>query len=463
MSTDKERELLDLQQVFECAFDEIFVTDEKGIVVRVNSACEEHYQLSAREIIGRHVEELQKEGIFYPSATLEVIEKKAPIELVQTTKSGRYLHVRTRPVMDETGELKRVISYSKDLTELYDLREKVEKISEQLNNYKRELQETVEHEGFIYKSSVMKNIFSTIEKVAKVNTTVLVLGETGVGKSRIVKMIHEWSERKNEAFYELNCAALPHSLIESELFGYERGSFTGANQNGKKGILELANKGTLFLDEIGELPLDLQAKLLQVIQEKKFRSVGGGHIKQVDIRIIAATNRNLKEMVDNGLFRKDLYYRLNVVPIYIPPLRERSEDILPLIDYFLKQFNSQYGRSVQLSPAALAVLVQHPWDGNIREVENVIERLVITGDDLIKVEDLPIAVQQSSFEGKSLYEMLQEVEKKIIIKAYKTFQSSYKVAKHLRISQSAATRKIKKYVEDQKGDGSRNEEGAISF
>ncbi len=441
---------MDLKDIFEYAFDEIFVTDDKGIVVRVNSACEQHYQRKAKDFVGKHVKDLQKEGIFYPSATLEVIEKKKPVELVQRTKSGRYLHVRARPVLNEFGELKRVISYSRDLTELYELRQKVEEISDQLKSYKKELQETFVYEGLIFKSKVMKKLFVTLEKVAKVNSTVLVLGETGVGKSRIVRLIHEWSPRQNEAFYEINCAAIPHSLIESELFGYEGGAFTGAERTGKKGIIELANHGTLFLDEIGELPLDLQAKLLQVLQEKKFRSVGGRDLKHVDVRIIAATNRNLEEMVANGTFRKDLFYRLNVIPIQIPPLRERTEDILPLVYHFLDHFNEQYGRNVQFSPSVLSRFIQHIWDGNIREVENVVERLVITGEDVITEEDLPLSMQQASLEqeGKSLYEMLEEVEKNIILKAYKKCKSSYKVAELLKISQSSATRKIKKYVEN---------------
>ncbi|WP_044747202.1 sigma-54 interaction domain-containing protein [Bacillus alveayuensis] len=450
MVFQKEREYMDLKDIFEYAFDEIFVTDDKGIVVRVNSACEQHYQRKAKDFVGKHVKDLQKEGIFYPSATLEVIEKKKPVELVQRTKSGRYLHVRARPVLNEFGELKRVISYSRDLTELYELRQKVEEISDQLKSYKKELQETFVYEGLIFKSKVMKKLFVTLEKVAKVNSTVLVLGETGVGKSRIVRLIHEWSPRQNEAFYEINCAAIPHSLIESELFGYEGGAFTGAERTGKKGIIELANHGTLFLDEIGELPLDLQAKLLQVLQEKKFRSVGGRDLKHVDVRIIAATNRNLEEMVANGTFRKDLFYRLNVIPIQIPPLRERTEDILPLVYHFLDHFNEQYGRNVQFSPSVLSRFIQHIWDGNIREVENVVERLVITGEDVITEEDLPLSMQQASLEqeGKSLYEMLEEVEKNIILKAYKKCKSSYKVAELLKISQSSATRKIKKYVEN---------------
>ncbi|MED3037055.1 sigma 54-interacting transcriptional regulator [Bacillus tropicus] len=455
MVAEKERVLMDLQDVFEYAFDEIFVTDEKGIVVRVNSTCERHYQLAAKELVGKHVKELQKDGIFYPSATLEVIEKKRPIELVQTTKSGEYLHVRTRPVFDDEGNLRRVISYSRDLTELYQLRQKVEEMDNQLKTYKKELRETYEHEGLIFKSIAMQKIVETIKKVSVVDSTVLVLGETGVGKSRLVRHLHEVSNRKNESFYEINCAALPTNLIESELFGYSGGSFTGANREGKKGLLESAHKGTLFLDEIGEMPLEIQAKLLQVLQEKTFRPIGGRELKKVDVRIVAATNRDLSMMVKQGTFRKDLYYRLNVIPILIPPLRERSEDILPLIYHYLHHFNKKYGRNVKLAPSTLQMFVGYPWEGNNREIENVIERIVITADDIVTIEDLPIAMQESTVEqsGQSLYKMLEEVERNIILKAYKTYGSSYKVAEFLKISQSAATRKIKKLIEEEENIG----------
>ncbi|MGY3418089.1 PAS domain S-box-containing protein [Bacillus mycoides] len=455
MVAEKERVLMDLQDVFEYAFDEIFVTDDKGIVVRVNSMCERHYQLSAKELVGKHVKELQKEGIFYPSATLEVIEKKRPVELVQTTKSGEYLHVRTRPVFDDEGNLRRVISYSRDLTELYQLRQKVEEMDNQLKTYKKELRETYEHEGLIFKSIAMQKIIETIKKVSVVDSTVLVLGETGVGKSRLVRHLHEVSHRKNESFYEINCAALPTNLIESELFGYSGGSFTGANREGKKGLLESAHKGTLFLDEIGEMPLEIQAKLLQVLQEKTFRPIGGRELKKVDVRIVAATNRDLSTMVKQGKFRKDLYYRLNVIPISIPPLRERTEDILPLIYHYLQHFNKKYGRDVKLAPSTLQMFVGYPWEGNNREIENVIERIVITADDFVTVEDLPLSMQEATVEqsGQSLYRMLEEVERNIILKAYKTYGSSYKVAEFLQISQSAATRKIKKFIEEEENIG----------
>ncbi len=455
MVAEKERVLMDLKDVFEYAFDEIFVTDEQGIVVRVNSTCERHYQLAAEELVGKHVKELQKDGIFYPSATLEVIEKKRPIELVQTTKSGEYLHVRTRPVFDDEGNLRRVISYSRDLTELYQLRQKVEEMDNQLKTYKKELRETYEHEGLIFKSLAMQKIVDTIKKVSVVDSTVLVLGETGVGKSRLVRHLHEVSHRKNESFYEINCAALPTNLIESELFGYSGGSFTGANREGKKGLLESAHKGTLFLDEIGEMPIEIQAKLLQVLQEKTFRPIGGRELKKVDVRIVAATNRDLSMMVKQGTFRKDLYYRLNVIPIAIPPLRERTEDILPLIYHYLQQFNKKYGRDVKLAPSTLQMFVGYSWEGNNREIENVIERIVITVDDVVTVEDLPLSMQEAAVEqsGQSLYKMLEEVERNIILKAYKTYGSSYKVAEFLQISQSAATRKIKKFIEEEENIG----------
>lgn len=455
MVAEKERVLMDLKDVFEYAFDEIFVTDEQGIVVRVNSTCERHYQLAAEELVGKHVKELQKDGIFYPSATLEVIEKKRPIELVQTTKSGEYLHVRTRPVFDDEGNLRRVISYSRDLTELYQLRQKVEEMDNQLKTYKKELRETYGHGGLIFKSLAMQKIVDTIKKVSVVDSTVLVLGETGVGKSRLVRHLHEVSHRKHESFYEINCAALPTNLIESELFGYSGGSFTGANREGKKGLLESAHKGTLFLDEIGEMPLEIQAKLLQVLQEKTFRPIGGRELKKVDVRIVAATNRDLSEMVKQGTFRKDLYYRLNVIPIAIPPLRERTEDILPLIYHYLQHFNKKYGRDVKLAPSTLQMFVGYPWEGNNREIENVIERIVITVDDVVTVEDLPLSMQEAAVEqsGQSLYKMLEEVERNIILKAYKTYGSSYKVAEFLQISQSAATRKIKKFIEEEENIG----------
>ncbi|PFL65650.1 RNA polymerase subunit sigma-54 [Priestia megaterium] len=439
----------ELYDIFESSFDEIFVTDANGYVLVVNSECEKNYALKVEDFIGKHVKELQEMGIFYPSATLKVIESNQAIELVQKTNSGRYLHVRTRPVFTNEGQLKSVISYSRDLTDLMELKRKVEEMEEQLENYKKELNESVDLEGIVTKSEAMKKVFSTIQRVASVNTTVLLLGETGVGKSRVAKLLHQLSTRKQQPYHELNCAALPEQLIESELFGYEGGTFTGAFREGKKGIIELSNEGTLFLDEIGELSLSAQSKLLHVLQDRTIRPVGSTKAVSIDVRIIAATNQNLEKMVEEGKFRRDLYYRLNVVPITIPPLRERKEDILPLVYQFLHHFNTVYERNVRLSPKALDAFLGQEWKGNVREVENIIERLVVTGEEMITLKDLPFAKEFAIDPPvHTLPEMIEHVEKEMVIKAFEQHRSSYKVAEQLGISQSQASRKIRKYVSD---------------
>ncbi|MBM7648540.1 PAS domain S-box-containing protein [Bacillus ectoiniformans] len=445
----------ELYDIFESSFDEIFVTDANGVVVRVNSTCEKNYQMAAVDLIGKHVKELEKMGIFYPSATLKVIERPQPIEIFQMTNSGRYLHVRTRPVFNEDGDLKSVISYSRDLTEIMQLRHQVEEMEDQIATYKKDFHEPLEVEGLITKSEKMERVMVTIRKIAKVNTTVLLLGETGVGKSRIVRTIHQLSERRNEVLNEVNCAALPDQLLESELFGYEGGTFTGAFREGKKGLIELSNNGTLFLDEIGELSLTAQSKLLHVLQEKQIRPVGGKYPISLNLRIVAATNKNLAEMVEQGTFRRDLYYRLNVVPIQIPPLRKRKEDIIPLTYHFLDYFNQQYDCQVRFSPKVLNAFLDFSWKGNIRELENMVERLVVTSDNVVTLNDLPIEMFEQNFvkKGNTLPEVLEEVERNMVIQAYEQFSSTYKVAEFLGISQSSAARKVKKYIERVEGDG----------
>ncbi|WXB92442.1 sigma 54-interacting transcriptional regulator [Bacillus sp. FJAT-52991] len=447
ISHDPVRE--ELFDIFESSFDEILVTDAKGFVVRVNSTCRKNYDLSAVDLVGKHVKELEKMGLFYPSATSQVIEKKQPIELFQMSNSGRYYHVRTRPVFNRDGTLKSVISYSRDLTELIQLRNKIEEMEDQLATYKKELNEPLEVEGLISKSEQMGKVMMLVRKIAKVNSTVLLLGETGVGKSRIVRSIHQLSDRKDQVLNEINCAALPEQLIESELFGYEGGTFTGAFREGKKGLIELSNNGTLFLDEVGELPLTAQGKLLHVLQDKQIRPVGGSQPITLNLRIIAATNKDLKKMAEQGSFRRDLYYRLNVVPIHIPPLRERKEDIIPLTYHFLDYFNELYNSHVCFSPKVLNAFLNYEWKGNIRELENMVERLVVTNDEVVTLNDLPLEMMQQELteKGTTLPEMLEEVERKMIIEAYGQFSSTYKIAKALGISQSSAARKVKKYVE----------------
>lgn len=313
----------------------------------------------------------------------------------------------------------------------------------------------------IFQSPKMKQIMSIIQNVSQVDSTVLLLGESGVGKSAIAKLIHDKSKRRKGPFVSVNCGALPESLIESELFGYEAGTFTGGHTKGKKGLFESAENGTILLDEIAELPFFMQSKLLDVVQENMIRKVGGIKKKKVNVRILAATNKNLAELVKEGKFREDLYYRLNVVPIVIPPLRERKEDIPELIEHFLKMFHSRYGRSVNISEEVKQKLIQYDWPGNIRELANKIERLVITN----QVTELGIELSDRVSEKKplswrtftmnddqtfpTLKEAKSALEKELILKAYKKYENTYKTAEALGVDQSTISKKLKLYRNEQ--------------
>lgn len=448
----------ELKSVFAAAYDEIFVTDGEGYTVRVNGACERNYGLTAEQMVGKHVTELVAQGIFSPSATLDVIKQRKQINLVQQTQNGRRLLVTATPVFTQDGQLIRVVSNSRDITELLNLREQLDQLQERVETYEETLQLREEASGIklTVRSSSMLAVLSKIEKVAKVDSTVLLLGESGVGKTHLARYLHNMSPRKQEPFLSVNCSALPESLIESELFGYERGAFSGAHEKGKKGLFEAANGGTLFLDEIGELPLSMQAKLLNVLQEKQFFRIGGTTPIQVDVRIVAATNQDLKKKVEEKTFRNDLYYRLNVIPITIPPLRERQEDIVPLAIRFLEEFKETYGIEKKLSYTAAEELRRAQWPGNIRELRNFLERIVVTADeDVITAEHITRALYDDEEalppepeEGMTLKDQLERYEGQIIRRAYEECGSTYKLAEMLGISQSSAMRKVNKYVKE---------------
>lgn len=302
----------------------------------------------------------------------------------------------------------------------------------------------------------MGRVLQLAAKVAPVNTTVLILGESGVGKEVVARFIHRTSPRRDGPFVNINCGAIPATLLESELFGYESGAFTGARREGKPGMIEVASGGTLFLDEISELSTDLQVKLLQVIQERKLVRVGGVKPLDVDIRIIAATNRDLAAMVARGEFRADLFYRLNVVPITIPPLRERPDDVIPLIYHFLDRYNRAHGYRKTISEEAREILTRYSWPGNVRELENLIERLVVTAEgDEIGAGDLPMQILEEGGARRPrvvvggimpLRQAIEEVERQIIERALAEKRSTYSIARLLGVNQSTVVRKIKKYV-----------------
>jgi len=302
-------------------------------------------------------------------------------------------------------------------------------------------------------SDKMQEVFKTVLKAARTGATILLIGESGTGKELIAKAIHYESDRSKGPFIAINCAAIPENLLEAELFGYEKGAFTGALVS-KPGKFELANGGTIFLDEIGDLPLSLQAKLLRVIQDKTFYRIGGTKPIKVDIRIIAATNKDLEKMVKNGSFREDLYFRLNVIPIYLPPLRERREDIPLLIDYFLKKFNKEYKKNITINKSAMEKLINYSWPGNVRELENTIERLVILAEkEEITLNDLPFYIKQdngSKIIGvnlkNSLPNQIELIEKKAIEEALKACNyNQTKAAKMLGLTKRQINYKIKKY------------------
>lgn len=448
----------ELEAIFDSSYDEIYVTDGEGYTLRVNKASERLYGLDANKIIGKHVSELEKDGLFSPSITPQVLKEKKRVTLMQTTKNRQKIIVTANPVFDEKGNIIRVVTNSRDITELVNLKQRLEETEKLIDTYRCELaqlrKERLGSEKIIARSTTMKPIFDLVDKVASVESTVLIEGESGVGKGVIASNIHQLSKMSNGPFITINCGAIPENLIESELFGYESGSFTGAKREGKKGLIELANGGTIFFDEIGELPLNLQVKLLHVIQEKKLMRIGGNHYIDVDIRIIAATNRDLQRLIQERKFREDLYYRLNVVPLVIPPLRHRKEDILPMAQHFLDSFNQKYGLRKKFTGGIIEILEKYQWPGNVRELENLVERLVVTSD----VNEIsPFHLPEHFFHSESnlnkivvldvcnLRTATEEVERQILRKALLKYRSTYKMAKALEVNQSTIVRKLHRY------------------
>ncbi|WP_054871702.1 sigma 54-interacting transcriptional regulator [Caloranaerobacter sp. TR13] len=458
--TLKETENLkdELEAVIESSYDGFVVTDGKGRILKTNSAWRKMvgYETKKEE----SVKDIESKNIIFPSATLLVLKEKRRISFIQHSHNGKEYLATATPIFDSNSSIKMVVTNIRDIDELNRLRDQIEETRKLQKYYKetksRTYNKEYHNENIVANSIEFGEVLSLASSVAKVDSTVLILGESGVGKEIVANFIHNLSTRKDKPFIKINCGAIPYNLIESELFGYETGAFTGAKKKGKPGLIELAHEGTLFLDEIGEIPLNLQVKLLRVIQERKIMRIGGIREKYVDVRIIAATNRDLYSMVQKGEFRADLYYRLNVVPIEIPPLRKRKTDILPLCYHFLEIFNSKYRCSKRLSKTVERILEDYNWPGNVRELENLIERVVVTTpSEVIDVKDLPMFLLENTsdyckkvdIEGIiPLKEAVELVEKKLIEKAYRKYKSTYEMAKVLGVNQSTVVRKIQKYI-----------------
>lgn len=431
--------------------DAVFIDSSDGYSLWCNDACQELYKVTPEEIHGIHISELEKRGIFTPSVAKQVMEQRKEITIIHENRDGKKILSTGTPIFDPDGQMTKIITTSRDITELTSLQKQLEFVQNTLKQF--ESIETSSSEPIIASSRSMRNVMQLALRLASVDSTVLITGESGVGKGVIAKLLHENGARKEFPFITVNCGAIPESLIESELFGYERGAFTGSRIEGKKGLFEAAQKGTIFLDEISELPLNLQVKLLQVIQDREFTRVGGVNRIPVDVRIISATNKDLHLLVKSGKFREDLYYRLNVVPINVPPLRERPEDILPLIQSNLEKYNNQLGENKTLEPAALAVLLHYSWPGNIRELQNIVERLILTTrDNLITEENLPVFIRTSaeaqpvqSMEHTSLRASMERAEKEVLTRALAEYKSTRAIAKALQVSQPTIVRKLHKY------------------
>ncbi|CAN7598319.1 sigma 54-interacting transcriptional regulator [Peribacillus frigoritolerans] len=453
-------ESIDLKALFDSSYDVLYVSDAKGNTLRVSSACTKIWGKNEGELVGKNVNELEKEGIYKPSITRLVLEKGEKISAIQTTKNGRRLMVIGTPIKDENGNVIRVVNASRDITEISQLQAEIDEMKKLIHGYKHELmefrKEKVEEWKLIFNSKVMEESLEWAKLIAHVDSTVLILGESGVGKEVFANYIHNASLRKSKPYIKINCGAIPENLLESELFGYDSGAFTGAKKEGKMGLFELATEGTLFLDEIAEMPISLQVKLLRVIQEQEIRRIGGKKTINVNVRIIAATNRNLPEEIKQGRFREDLYYRLNVIPLKIPPLRERREDILPLIHHFIEQFNNKYDTNKTLSIDIIEGLQAYNWPGNVRELQNLVERLIVISDGRkINESFLPEGFMNQSLNRDKvqvldilpLKECIELAERQLLKLAQSKFNSTVKIADVLEVNQSTISRKLKKINE----------------
>ncbi len=460
-----------LNAIIEHSFDGIFITDKNANVLRINHAYEDITGLKSEDVLGKNMADLVKGKLISHSGSLIVARTKKPVTLQQRFRSGKEALVTSSPIFDKNGTLIMIVTNVRDLTEIYNLKEIVQEKTDAMERLRLELahiQNPAAEQEVIAKDETTLAAMLLANRVAPMDTTVILLGETGVGKEVMARYIYQHSHRVKNSFIKVNCGAIPESLIESELFGYESGAFTGANRSGKIGLFELANKGTLFLDEIGELPKDMQVKLLRALQEQEIMRVGGTKPVKINVRVIAATNRNLEEMVKNGEFREDLYYRLTVFPISIPPLRLRKKDITPLALSFLTKLNQKYNFKKYFSTISIQLLNEYNWPGNIRELKNIVERaIIISSADEIRPEDLHllhqnqpvIMLEEKNIDMKKteigsdiqfpidLQDILTRTEYHYLTAAYQKCGNVRDAAHALGITPSTFVRKRKKYEE----------------
>ena len=445
----------DFNALIESNYDGLYITVEKGKTLSINKKGIMVSDMSLDDVIGDGsgaVISLDDKDSSDVVTVSQILQNKREISISdELLADGGIIRV-----IDEVGnieDVKSIKGFEKIKSELAETQKLKEKYQDELRFLKWE-QNTVDE--MIAESPAMKKVINLALRVAKVDSTVLIEGPSGSGKGVISRLIHDNSMRANEPFIKIDCGSIPESLLESELFGYEKGAFTGAEKKGKIGLVELADKGTLFLDEIGEFPYPLQTKLLRLIQDKEIVRVGGNESIKLDIRVVAATNRTLSDMVEQKQFRKDLYYRLNVVPIRMSPLNDRQQDIHPLIEYFVKINNEKYGLSRRIESRAMRALIAYSWPGNVRELENMVENLVVTANsDTIMIDELPEKVISESAEkgdaimpgikGMSLKEAVNMAERNALINAMRESKNTDEMAKYLKVDRSTIVRKLQKH------------------
>ncbi len=454
-----EQQNRELKAIIEFSTDGLYVTDGEGRTLLINQAYKDITGLSDEEVIGKNVRDLVNNGVFEKSGTVIALEQKQKVSIVQTIRGSKKLLITCNPILNVDGNVYRVVTSVRDVTKLHQAQNDLEiskKLTEQYHNEIIELRKQLATGAptgkyLVAQSKDMQNVLAKIQKVAKLDVSILVTGETGVGKDMIVKLIHSLRGLPRQKLVSVNCNAIPESLFEAEFFGYEAGSFTGAKATGKKGLFDQADGGTLFLDEIADLPLFMQGKLLRVLQEKEFTRVGGEKTIGIDVHVIAATNRDLRQMVEKGEFRQDLFYRLNVFPIYIPPLRERREDIWEMAVLFLKEYNEKYKMNKRFSRDALDSFLYYYWPGNVRELRNVIEQLVLlTEGDIVTEKDIPENIadvrEEITVKVNSVLTLKRAnyiVEEALIAKALQESGSIRKAAEKLGVHYSTIAKKLK--------------------
>lgn len=449
-----------LDAILESSYDGIYITDGKGRFLNINDRLMNITGYKKENVIGTYAQDLVKEGVLNKSVIEMVIDRKERTTINQSIKGKtiKEIMVTATPILDKNGEIKYIVANVRDMTDLIYLENECNKAKSLSKQYYSELIEERGYvENIIAESMEMKKTIQLAYRVAQVDSNVLLEGESGTGKDVIARFIHEMSPRNKAPLISINCAGIPETLLEAELFGYEEGSFTGAKKGGKVGLIELADGGTLFLDELNSLPIGLQGKLLRVIETFDVKRLGSGRSKKINFRLIATTNKNLRNLVSQGLFREDLYFRVNTVPIVLPPLRRRKKDIIPLALHFLKYFNKKFNYNKDLSVNTLKHLEAYNWPGNVRELKNTIERLVVmTENDLITEKDLPNEIIDSLGNNKfqiiirdivPLNELTDAAETKLIKLAMERFCTTREAAKALKISQTSVVRKFKKVRE----------------